>query len=159
MRSGRKILVLVVTVMILLLGTTSAWAIDEQLFKKIEASLMCTDGCGMYLPTCDNDTAQKMRAEIRSQLEAGASEKEVYAYMVSLYGPEVMAAPPKDNALNISAWVLPFLLILAGGLVIYLVLDRWVFNNRRQTAVQAEAVEEVPVEYEGILNKEIKKYF
>lgn len=136
----------------------AAEEVDEELFRKIEANLMCTDGCGMYLAACDNATAERMRQQIREKLAAGLTEKEIYAYMISIYGEEVMAAPPPQVPFNITAWVTPFLAILGGGVAIYLALDRWVFNRHRATPQETTDEEINLAGYEGILEEEIKKY-
>lgn len=148
---------------LLLMASPVAWGqtgvVDEALFKEIEKNLMCTDGCGMYLVACDNATAEKMRAEIREKLAEGATADQIYKYMISIYGEEVMAAPPPDNPLNIAAWVLPFIGILAGGLVIYMALDKWVFYRHRKTGDEESLETADLAEYEEILDAEIKKYY
>ncbi|GAW93737.1 cytochrome c-type biogenesis protein [Calderihabitans maritimus] len=162
LRVNRRILVLWVTIFLLIPLTTQGWAagvVDEELFKKIEANLMCTDGCGMYLKACDNYTAQQMREEIRQKLAEGMSEEEIYGYMISIYGEEVMAAPPPNVPFNITAWVTPFLAILGGGLVIYLALDKWVFYREQNRQAEEELDEIEAAEYEEILNEEMKKYY
>lgn len=133
--------------------------VDEALFRKIEVNLMCTDGCGMPLATCDNATAQRMRQQIREQLAAGLTEQGIYSYMVGIYGEEVMAAPPPHVPFNLFAWLTPFLAILAGALIIYLALDRWVFNRSQAAAPESDVAEEVDLEaYEGVLQREMRKY-
>ncbi len=132
--------------------------VDEETFKKIEANLMCTDGCGMYLQACDNATAQQMRREIREKLSEGMTPEEIYGYMISIYGEEVMAAPPPSIPFNITAWVTPFLAILGGGLMVYMALDKWVFYNR--TAEDDTDVDDADLaEYEELLDEEIKKHY
>ncbi|MDN5348059.1 MAG: cytochrome c-type biosis protein CcmH [Clostridia bacterium] len=142
---------------LLLPGPAAAAPVDEALFKKIEANLICVDGCGMLLATCDNEVAGQERAQIRELLAGGATEEQVYAYMLNVYGEEVLAAPPTTSALNVMAWVLPFLGILAGGFFAYLLLDRWVFN-RRARAVQLPVPEEDLAAYEDLLEAELRKY-
>ncbi len=151
-----------VTALLVLSLASGVWAqqVDEALFKKIEANLMCTDGCGMYLAACDNTTAQRMRQQLRERLLAGDTEQQIYAYMISIYGEEVMAAPPKTNFLNITAWVLPFLGILGGGMVIYIAVDKWVFHRQGRRAEKPDAEDAAELAaYEEILNAEMKKYF
>lgn len=162
-RAGSGVLLgLVLAVALAGYGAVTGYAaqqVDEALFKKIEANLMCTDGCGMPLATCDNATAQRMRQQIREQLAAGLTEQEIYSYMVGIYGEEVMAAPPPHVPFNLVAWVMPFLALLAGALIIYLALDRWVFNRRQAVRQELDVAEEADLEaYEGLLQREIKKY-
>ncbi|MHB1421047.1 MAG: cytochrome c-type biogenesis protein [Bacillota bacterium] len=137
----------------------AATQIDESLFRKIEGNLICTDGCGMYLPTCDNAYAQQMRTDIRQKMTEGASEKDIYAYMVSIYGEQVMAAPPA-RGFNIAAWVMPFVGILAGGLVIYMALDKWVFYRKTNEEQEENKVDAVDLAtYNDQLDDEVKKYY
>ena len=148
---------------VLLLGMAvpamSAEPVSEEMFRKIEANLMCTDGCGMYLPACENATAQQMRAEIRTKLTEGATADQIYAYMINIYGEEVMAAPPPQSRFNLTAWVLPFLLILGGGLVIYLALDRWVFNRNAAYAIAEAEIDDSEIEaFEDVLDRETRKF-
>lgn len=162
-RERRYILVaiwaLVFSLVVTIALPARAQEIDEAMFNRIEANLMCTDGCGMNLAVCDNATAQAMRQEVRQQLAQGMSEPEIYAYMISIYGEEVMAAPPPHVPFNLVAWVAPFVGILLGGLVIYLSLDRWVFNRRRSPGPPLQESEKIDLQaYEEVLEQEIKKY-
>lgn len=139
---------------------SAAGTVDEGLFKEIEANLMCTDGCGMALQSCDNATAEKMRTELRAKLSEGATKEQIYAYMISVYGEEVMAAPPPRNALNIIAWVLPFVALLAGGAGIYVAVDRWVFERRHAPRPDEQDVDDAELAaYDEILDEEVKKRF
>ncbi|MDK2986325.1 MAG: cytochrome c-type biosis protein CcmH [Clostridia bacterium] len=155
----RSALVLILINLVVVLPVSAAEpVVNEELFKEIEANLMCTDGCGMYLQACDNATAQQMRQEIREKLAEGMTPEQIYAYMINIYGEEVMAAPPPSVPFNISAWVTPFLAILGGGLMIYLALDKWVFNN--ETSESQIEVDDVDLaEYEDIIDEEIKRYY
>lgn len=158
----RARLAVVVLAMVFLLGSLPAFAeviVDEALFKKIEANLMCTDGCGMYLKACDNNTARQMRVEIRQKLSEGMTEQEIYGYMMEIYGEEVMAAPPPSKPFNITAWVTPFLAVLGGGVVIYMALDRWVFNAQSKVDHEDSVSQAEIAEYEEKLEEEVRKYY
>jgi cytochrome c-type biogenesis protein CcmH len=158
MRKSYLILLTVLFLLSLFYSVSYAERLDRALFKKIEANLMCTDGCGMYLKTCENATAQKMRRDIISMLTKGMSEKEIYGRMISIYGEEVMAAPPVSSKFNIIAWAGPFVAIIIGFIVIYLCLDRWIFNSRKKEA--GTDINEKEIEqYEDYLDEEIKKHY
>ncbi|MHB1125819.1 MAG: cytochrome c-type biogenesis protein [Bacillota bacterium] len=162
MRSRSKWVVTAATLLIWVLLAAAAGAetqVDEALFRKIESNLICTDGCGMYLPACDNSFAQQMRKDIRLKMTEGLAEKEIYAYMISIYGEEVMAAPPPSVPFNITAWVLPFVGILAGGLVIYMALDKWVFYNESGNKQEDQVEAADLAAYDDVLEDEVKKYY
>jgi cytochrome c-type biogenesis protein CcmH len=133
-RSKSK-LILLVLVLALIISAGPSWAFDPThpqypLYKEIENSLMCTDGCGMSLVACDNATALEMRDKIRQLITEGLVKEEILQSFVVIYGVEVLTYPPKQG-FNISAWVTPFIALLAGGLTIYLALDKWVFSHEK----------------------------
>lgn len=138
-------------------GNSLAWAsVDEELFRKIESNLMCYDGCGMYLPACENAAAKSMRTEIREMLMEGRTEGEIYSYFINIYGPEVMASPPGDNPLNILAWLLPFLSIGGGGFLIYFVVKQWTQNHSQNPE---EILEETPAQYQEALDERLREFY
>ncbi|MHB8172298.1 MAG: cytochrome c-type biogenesis protein [Thermincolia bacterium] len=143
-------------------GPVSAAEVDEKLQKEIEAMLVCMDDCGMIVAVCDNSTAEYMRGILKEKLAQGMNKEQVLKEFVKIYGTKVLAAPPKEG-FNITAWVTPFVAILAGALIIYFTLDKWVFNKEdeeldsgRQAAAKLERAR--LEEYEDKLDEELKKY-
>ncbi|MFN3398240.1 MAG: cytochrome c-type biogenesis protein CcmH [Sulfurimicrobium sp.] len=67
------------------------------------------------------DLAQDLRQEIREQMRAGKSDKEVIAYLTQRYGDFVLYKPPL-KPLTWLLWFGPFVLLIgaAGGLYAYL---------------------------------------
>lgn len=158
----QKVLLLVILTFSLLLATpvmaSEEW--DVVLQKEIEAYLVCQDDCGMILKACDNQTAEYMRGIIIEKLKAGQSKQEVLDHFVTIYGEKVLAAPPVKG-FNITAWVVPFVAVIAGGLLIYFAVDKWVFHNRQDEnlAVTEKTPKIDLAEYEDKLQEELKKYF
>jgi len=147
----------------LLLSAAPVWAaeVDRQLQKEIEDSLVCQDGCGMILSACENQTAEYMRKIVVDRLAKGQSKEDIMGYFVSIYGIKVLAAPPAEG-FNITAWVTPFIVIIAGALLVYFALDKWVFQARLERMDNEEkgAGQAVDLsEYEDKLEEELKKYF
>ena len=70
---------------------------------------------------CQNQTiadsnaplAVDLRNQIRTQLEAGKSEKDVLDFMVARYGDFVRYRPPL-NAATVALWLGPFVFLAAG---------------------------------------------
>lgn len=146
----------------LLLSAFPAWAVqvDQKLQKEIEEQLVCQDGCGMILSACENQTAEYMRKIIIDRLAKGQSKEDIMGYFVSIYGIKVLAAPPAKG-FNITAWVTPFIAIIAGGLVVYFVLDKWVFQAKlaQMDDEEKEVKKHIDLsEYEDKLESELKKY-
>ena len=75
---------------------------------------------------CQNQTladsnaplAVDLRNQIREQLAAGKSEREVKDYMVARYGDFVLYRPPL-NAVTLLLWAGPFLLLLFGIFLLF----------------------------------------
>lgn len=156
------IAVWVLALIFLILAAAPAWAakVDPNLQRDIENNLICQDDCGMVLSACENQTAEYMRKIIIDRLGKGQSKDEIMGYFVSVYGDKVLAAP-QAKGFNITAWVTPFLAVIIGGVLIYFVLDKWVFNAKME-AMDDETGEKKHLpdlsEYEDQLNKELKKY-
>jgi cytochrome c-type biogenesis protein CcmH len=91
---------------------------------------------------CQNQTiadsnaplAVDLRNEIRSQLAAGRSERDVIDFMVARYGDFVLYRPP-FKAATLALWLGPFLLLAIGALVFW----RRVARRRPQQARLSEA--------------------
>ncbi|MBS4021175.1 MAG: cytochrome c-type biogenesis protein CcmH [Dethiobacter sp.] len=125
-KQGRNFLAAILLLVIILTSTAgAAEEPNQQLFREIEMELMCADTCGMHLPSCDNDTALEMRGQIWERINAGYEKKEIIQGFVDIYGIGILAYPPRSG-FNLLAWVVPFFGILAGGLLVYLVLNKWV---------------------------------
>jgi cytochrome c-type biogenesis protein CcmH len=68
--------------------------------------------------------AREMKAEIRRRLAEGQTPEEVKAYFVSRYGEWVLLRP-EPRGLNLVVYVLPPLLLVGGGLLVWALLRRW----------------------------------
>ncbi|MFQ6001256.1 MAG: cytochrome c-type biogenesis protein CcmH [Anaerolineae bacterium] len=115
----------------------------------IGENLICPCGCTMLLNSCECATAEEMRGVIRERLDQGQSSLQIVRYFVDLYGERVLAAPPKQG-FNLTAWVLPFILLALGGGGVAVLMRRWV--------VEAEAPQpEYSDEYEARVERELKE--
>jgi cytochrome c-type biogenesis protein CcmH len=91
---------------------------------------------------CQNQTiadsnaplAVDLRKEIRSQLAAGKSERDVIDFMVARYGDFVLYRPP-FKATTLALWLGPFVLLALGALIFW----RRVARRRPQEARLSEA--------------------
>lgn len=64
------------------------------------------------------DLANDLRAQIREQMKAGKSDKEIIAYLTDRYGKFILYNPPVDPTTYL-LWFGPFVLLLAGLLVLF----------------------------------------
>lgn len=104
---------------------------EEVRFQNLSAELRC--------PMCQNETladsnapiAHDLRRQVFEMIQAGKSDAEIKRYLVDRYSDFVLYKPPMQP----STWFLwfgPFVLLLAGALVVYV-------NVRRRRRLQAGA--------------------
>ncbi len=97
---------------------------DDARFQKIGHKLMCICSCNQILLECNHvgcTRSEQMRGELLEATDRGDNDDLTMQSFVQKYGPTVIAAPTVTG-FNIVAWVMPFLVLLAGtGLAIYVV--------------------------------------
>ncbi len=109
-------------------------------FDKLGHQLMCSCGCGQILLECNHvgcPMSDGMRAELRTAVASGKTDKLVYAGFISKYGPTVMAAPVFEG-FNILAWTMPVAALLFGTAGAALLIHTWKQRVARQ-APQAQS--------------------
>jgi cytochrome c-type biogenesis protein CcmH len=105
-------------------GAQAAGPDLEDRVREIASELRCVVCQNLSVADSPSDLAKEMRNVVRDQVQQGKSREEVQAYFVSRYGEYVLLAPPK-RGFNLIVWGLPFLAVMAGGGVVYLVARRW----------------------------------
>lgn len=126
------------------LGVSSAPKVSHQdKVDKIGSQLMCTCSCNQLLRECNMiacSNSVPMKAELAGLVEEGLDDESILARFADKYGLTVLAAPPTTGAFNISAWMMPFV-VLFGGLI-FLVYYIRRFRNRLQRPVLAAALDD-----------------
>lgn len=152
---------LIVLIMAIVLGPALALADEDwqtmPIPADVENGVICVlDGCMMNLATCETPAAQQLRHIIREKLfKEGMNKERAYAYLASVYGDKVLAAPPR-RGFNWVVWLGPFVATIWGGALIYLGLDKWVSAQHREE----EETEVPPLSADQMrrLDEELKKY-
>ena len=116
-----------VIICVLLVGSASAFAREaqsnedpqiEQRMRHLTEQLRCM--------VCQNETladsraslAEDLRIQIREQIKAGKTDQEIIAYLTARYGDYVLYNPPV-KAKTYLLWFGPFILLVAGTVVLY----------------------------------------
>ena len=89
----------------------------------LEGEVMCPV-CNTTLDQSSSPEARRIEALISARIAAGDSKSEIKDVLVAEYGPSILAAPPKKG-FNLLAWLLPFVALFGGGLVLGLLAWRW----------------------------------
>ena len=85
---------------------------------KISKNLRCLICQGQSVYDSQSDFALTIKMLIKDKLQEGESEDEIYDYLKTLYG-EWIVYDPEFNKKNLLLWVLPLILFIFGGLLIY----------------------------------------
>ena len=101
-------------------------AANENLDKvdKISKNLRCLICQGQSVYDSQSDFALSIKQLIKIKISEGNEDKEIYEYLKSKYGDWIMYEPELDKK-TILLWILPLILFIFGGLLIY----RKVFIN------------------------------
>ncbi len=104
-------------------GGEGAGGYDEAEAQAIDRMLMCPVCPAQTIDQTEVPLAKQMRAQVREMLAEGATRGEVLAWFSApeRYGPGVLAEPPRSG-LNLIAWIVPGVIIVAalGGGVLTL---------------------------------------
>ena len=100
----------------------------QSMVDQIEGEIMCQCGCTYTLEACASamgcSVGEEMRVAIAAMGAQGMTKAQILDYYVAQYGETILAAPTK-RGFNLTAWIMPFAAIAAGGLAIYLLLLAW----------------------------------
>jgi cytochrome c-type biogenesis protein CcmH len=94
------------------------------------------------------DLAEDLRGQIREQMKAGKSDKEIITFLTERYGKFILYRPPVD-ATTYLLWFGPFVLLLGGLLLLF----RYV-KQRRELIVEQPLSADDRRRAEAILNAE-----
>jgi len=92
---------------------------QSEIFKNIRC-LICQ---GQSVADSNSEFAQTIKLVIREQIKEGKSEKEIYHFLIEKYGEWIVYNPP-FNANNFILWLLPYLVFLLGGIIIFLLFKK-----------------------------------
>jgi cytochrome c-type biogenesis protein CcmH len=126
--------------------------------RKVSERFVCQCGCNHQLSACamlNCGSATPLRAEIDSYLKEGKTEEQIVLLFVGKYGKRILSAPT-TKGFDLTAWILPFLMLLAGLLFVALIIHYWL-RRRAAAAVAAESPAPVSDEYRQRLEKELKE--
>lgn len=90
----------------------------EERVMKLSKELRCLVCQNETLADSRADLANDLRDQIREQMKAGKSDKEIIAYLTDRYGKFILYNPPMDPTTYL-LWFGPFVLLLLGLLALF----------------------------------------
>ena len=98
------------------LNNSQAKTID--LSHKITKNLRCLICQGQSVYDSDSDFANSLKIVVIKKIEEGLNEKQIYSFLKKKYG-EWILYDPELNKNTYLLWLLPVLLFLIGGAIIF----------------------------------------
>lgn len=92
--------------------------------RDLTSQILCTCGCSnMLVSSCECSKAAEMKKEAAALFDSGESEQEVLAAFEKEYGAVVLAAP-EAQGFNLVGWIMPFVALAMGSLIVAVVFRR-----------------------------------
>ncbi len=105
-------------IVILFLPLSSLNAEEYDKRNKITKNLRCLVCQGQSIYDSDSEFANSMKILVDKKIEEGLSEEQIYEYFKTKYG-EWILYDPELNKNTYILWLLPLLIFLFGGAIIY----------------------------------------
>lgn len=124
-----------------------------------EIMCMCKDRCGKVLNNCVCSYSEQYRTDISMKLKEGLTKEQVIQSYIDRYGEKVLSAPTKTG-FNLTAWIVPFVAIIIGGIGIRSVIGKWVAlrKGKKQTKISTQNDTQKESKYSRLLEKELEEF-
>jgi cytochrome c-type biogenesis protein CcmF len=106
--------------------------------RKLREEMGCTCGTCAHEPLtkCTCGIAQRMRGELREQIDQGKGRDQIIAYFTQVYGGQQFLGQPLNSGVGRLAWLFPYVVGTSGALAVGFVALRW---SRREEHAATEA--------------------
>jgi len=119
-------------------------------YDHLNHQMMCSCGCGQVLGECNHvgcPTSPVQLAELRTAINAGMTDQQVFDSFVAKYGATVLAAPT-THGFDLVAWIAPFAVFAAALLGTILLVRHWSVGKKE--AVQQASTPQMDAIHERI---------
>ena len=91
---------------------------ENKLQNKITKNLRCLICQGQSVFDSDSDFANSLKIVVEKKINDGFTEKQIYAHLKDKYGEWILFNPKFDKN-TYFLWLLPILLFLIGGVIVF----------------------------------------
>ena len=105
-------------IVILFFNSNSIKAEEYDKRNKITKNLRCLICQGQSVYDSDSEFANSLKIVVEKKLNEGLTEIQIYDYLINKYG-EWILYDPKFNKNTYFLWLLPLILFLIGGLIVF----------------------------------------
>jgi cytochrome c-type biogenesis protein CcmH len=118
--------ILVILVVLMIPAVVSAQGSDptDDDVNVVAKQLYCPVCENIPLDACGTAACEQWRGIIRDKLAEGWTEDQIKDYFVAQYGDRVLAEPPRKG-FNWLIYVVPVLVFVGGGVLLYRGFDQW----------------------------------
>jgi cytochrome c-type biogenesis protein CcmH len=120
---------------------------------ELEGEVMCPT-CKTTLDQSSAPIADRIRGFITARIAAGDTKSEIKQQLVDQFGPAVLAEPSR-HGFNLLAWVLPFVGLGVGAVVLGVLAWRW---SRRRAESLGPAVPPLDPELDRRVDEELARF-
>lgn len=95
--------------------------------QEVGEGLTCQCGCGLTVANCNHPScgfAIPTRGEIAAMIKQGMSRAQILAAFRHKFGEKVLSAPTAEG-FNLLAWVIPYVAVGGGMVLILVAVARW----------------------------------
>ena len=117
-----RLIMVLLTGLLLFLGAGDNGRVD-----RIGHQVICMCGCNQVLLECNHlgcPYLSRMKQELTAAVDRGDSDSAITQFFVQTYGTLVLAAPP-NRGFNRVAWLMPYLALLAGIMLVVFIVWMW----------------------------------
>jgi len=108
----------------LLLNFSLANGVEKKVDQNtIHKNLRCLVCQGQSIADSNSDFAQTIKLVVKDLIKDGKTEREIYSFMADKYG-EWIVFKPELNKHNFLLWFLPYLALIFGGIIIFVIVRR-----------------------------------
>ena len=136
-RTARALATLACLAALIVVAGASAGASSPPSLPVIERQVMCVT-CKIPLNVAESQQADRERTYIRELIAEGRSESAIKHSLVGQYGPAVLGLP-STSGFDLSAYLVPLIVVIALLAVLLAVLPRWRRRARAQATAGADA--------------------
>ena len=111
-------LIKILIIVLLILNFNFLKADDSNLKNQITKNLRCLICQGQSVYDSDSEFANSVKFLVEKKLQEGLTEKQIYNYLKDKYG-EWILYNPEFNKNTYFLWLLPILMFLIGGAIIF----------------------------------------
>ena len=112
-----KILIILILTFLSFKNTAISSSFSEEQTINITKNLRCLICQGQTIHESNSDFAESMKKYIKSELENGKTNDEVFSSLIEKYGQWIVYDPGISRN-TLLLWALPLLLFLIGGVII-----------------------------------------